>query len=141
MGAPMKVTPTEVYDEIKSNGKITKDELAKIFNVCPDTISKKLRLLRKDGSPVLFDEEGLFILNKIKNKTEAEMYSKYLNWLIKTMYGISICGEPAKPLIIQSREYLKKAFTKDELKYLGNMAMSISKIAAYVEMEREMFEE
>jgi predicted ArsR family transcriptional regulator len=55
-GRPMKVTPAEVLDRIEQSGRITVEELAAILDVTPDTVRKKLRILRGDGfSSILTD--------------------------------------------------------------------------------------
>lgn len=138
MSRPQKVTALEVLDEINGNGRITKAELANKFDVCPETISNKLRTLREDDEPILFDQDGFFILNDIETIEDIDSLKKYNKWILHTMIGIAKCGKITKPLIQYNKEKLKELLSPKERKQLARYTAQVSNLLNYIEIEDEL---
>ena len=137
MGRPLKVTPLEVLEKIKYEGSTTKLELAREFKVCGATIGNRLKDLRNDSEPVLFDVDGLFILEGIENITDLNRLEKYRDWIMKTLIGVLKCSKPVKPLSIQAKEKFKELTTKDERREFRKFFLQMEKMVDYLEIEEE----
>jgi hypothetical protein len=136
-GRPKKVTAQEILDILGEN-TYTKSELAEMFNVCYATISSRLKELRNDSEPIFFDNEGIFLLNSIDDEEDKERMMKYFNWLLGAFKGISRCGNPTRPLMLESKKWIKKHLGKDERKQLALYTMQVNRMIDYVNMEEDL---
>jgi DNA-binding MarR family transcriptional regulator len=134
----MKVTPAEVLDRIEQSGRITVEELAAILDVTPDTVRKKLRILRGDGEKILFDSDGLFLLPHVESEADATAVRNYLQWLIGVARSIIICGKPTKPLLLEAKKSLRATLTSDERKLMANNMVMLTRLIDYISMDEEM---
>lgn len=138
IGRPQKVTPNEILEHLKAVEGSTKEELAEIFDVCKQTIGKKLKALREDAEPVFFDDNGYFLLESIENDEDHRRMEKYFKWIIGAMAGVAKCGNPTKPLMIESKKWIKKHLGKDERKNLALYTMQVNRMIDYVNMEEDL---
>ena len=137
MGRHQKVTAQEVLDQLNNNEYITKHQLANIFECTPITISKRLRELRECGEKILHNLKGLFILDEIKTEEDYVAWKKWDKWLHGAINGIVKCGKPTKPLVLQSKKYLK-SLPKHERKLLTKSIVQTARLLDYIEMEEEL---
>lgn len=138
MGRPQKVTAQEILEAIQSNGNITKAELANIFDVCNATIRSRLSELRDDGEGIFHNTEGLYIMKSIIDDDDREAFEKYLKWLLGTFKGLAKCGKVTKPLLLESKIYMKEQLTKQERKMLTNYTAQVNRILTNIELEDEL---
>ena len=138
MSRPQKVTGQEILEAIQENGTITKSELAHIFDVCNATIRKRLVELREDGEGLFHNTEGLYIMESITDDVDREAFEKYLKWLLGTFKGIAKCGKVTKPLLIESKTYMREQLTKQERKMLTNYTAQVNRILTNIELEDDL---
>jgi len=138
MSNRQKVTAQEILEAIQENGIITIKELANIFNVAGDTIRKRIKELRADGESLLHNENGLYIMESMVNAEDRLAFEKYLNWLLKSFSGIARCGKVSKPLLLESKKYMKEQLTKQERKMLTNYTAQVNRILSNLELEDEL---
>ena len=138
MGRPEKVTAQEILETIQDNGSITVAELIEIYKVCPATIRKRLQKLRDDGESIFHNENGLFIMESIDNEEDRIVFEKYLKWLLGAFKGLAKCGKVTKPLLIESKRYLKESLSAQERKQLTNYTAQVNRILSNIELEEEM---
>lgn len=138
MGRPQKVTPLEVLDEIRDLGRTTKQEVADRLNVCTATIGSRLKDLRDNGDPVLFDNDGLFFLDGIESVSDIEALAKYRDWIIKTLIGTARCSKPVKPLTLEFREKFKELTTRQERVEFKKFFNSMGRLVEYLVIDDEV---
>lgn len=134
----MKVTPQEIKEMLEKE-QYTKSELADIFNVCKETISNKLRELRKDGEPIIHTSNGLLILTKenLSDEEISDSFRVFIEWIMKIMKGMMICAKPVKPLLPMLRRSLKDSMSPEERKHLTESCVKIKGLLDYIETEEE----
>lgn len=137
MGRNLKVTNQEVLEKIKEEGSTTKLRLANEFDVCPATISSRLKTLREDSEPIFFDEEGLFFFDGIESITDIERLEKYRDWVTKTLIGVVRCSKPIKPIAIEFKEKFKELTTREERTEMKRFFLKMEKMIEYLEVDEE----
>ena len=138
MSRPQKVTAQEILETIEDNGSITCSELASIFDVCNATIRKRLSELREDGEGLFHNTSGLYIMKSIVDDKDREAFEKYLKWLLGTFKGIAKCGKVTKPLLLESKLYMREQLTKQERKMLTNYTAQVNRILTNIELEDDL---
>lgn len=133
-----RITAQEVLEAIQNNNGITKDQLADFFEVSSDTIAKRVSELRDDSEKILHNSDGYFYLGQISTNEEAKEFEKYSKWIMGMLKGIAKCGKITKPLLLQSREYIKTQLTKQERKMLTNYTSQVSRIISAIDLEDEL---
>jgi homoaconitase/3-isopropylmalate dehydratase large subunit len=133
-----KVTANEVMEAIQDNGSLTISELMDIFSVSDSTIKSRLRELRESGESLFHDSNGLFIMDHISTAEEKESFDKYLKWMIGAFKGLARCGKPTKPLLLESKKYLREQLTKNERKMLSQYTGQINRIVDMIAFEEEL---
>ena len=137
-GRKEKVTPFQVLGEVRRHHRITKAQLAETFDVCPETISSKARRLRKDGEPIIFDGDGYFIFDRIRNDQGLESIKQYMEWTVNTLSGVADCGRPIKSILMDSREYLSHKLSSTQRRSLGQFCGFIKGIVDHIEIQNEL---
>ena len=138
-GRPLKVSSSEILTGIPDKkDRVTVDELAKAFGCSSVTVRSRLRTLRECGEKIIFDTGGLFILQEIQNEADEELYKNYLKWLINAIRGVAICGNTAKPILLESKDYIKTKLTDDERKKVKTTLKVIVGLLDYIDFEKEM---
>jgi len=138
MSNKQKVTAQEILETIQENGNITKAELAKIYDVCAATIGKRLNVLREDGEGLFHNSHGFYIMESIENKEEEEAFGKYLKWVWGAFKGLAKCGKVTKPLLLESKKYMREQLTKQERKMLTNYTAQVNRILTNIELEDDL---
>jgi len=138
MGRNQKVTSQEVFEEIKDRGTVTKSELADTFNVCPQTICNKLKILRKDGEKIIHDRDGIFYLDAIVDEESLRRFQNYEKWVFETLKGLAICAKPTKQIWKDSSEYLKLNFDKATRRQIKKYHLNQLRLLDYAELEEEL---
>ena len=138
MSRQQKVTAQEILETIQDNGSVTCSELADIFDVCNATIRKRLSELREDGEGLFHNSSGLYIMNSIQSDENREAFEKYLKWLLGTFKGIAKCGKVTKPLLIESKLYMKEQLSKAERKMLTAYTAQVNRILTNIELEDDL---
>jgi len=124
-------------EEIRDQTRTTKSRLADKFDVCPATIGSRLKDLRENGDPVIFDEDGLFIFEGIENVSDIEVLAKYRDWIIKTLIGTARCSKPIKPLTLEFREKFKELTTRQERVEFRKFFNSMGRLVEYLVIDDE----
>ena len=140
MGRKQRITPYQVLDKINGRKRITVSKLAELLECTPETIKKKLRTLREDGEKILFDSNGLTVLNDISGEKDIALFEENQNWFLKSMRGIALCAKPIRLLLPEARAYLK-ALPREERKLIQNIAKEatrLDRIADYINLEEEL---
>lgn len=140
MGRKQKVTCSQVMETVEDREHIIIDELADMYKVCPATIRTRLRELRNTGEPIFFDQKGLFILDNIKNKKQADQFKKYTLWVVKTLRGLITTGKPAIKLQMEWKRSLKEIMDKKERMILTSNLTMMTRLLDYISIEDEMEE-
>ena len=138
MGSHKKVTAQEILDEIGNNGSLTIGELANIFDVCRATVRSRVNELREDGEGIFHNKDGLFIMKAIVEKKDQDAFEKYLKWLLGAFKGIAKCGKVTKPLLLESKVYMREQLTKSERKVLTNYTAQVNRILSNIEFEDDL---
>ena len=74
----------------------------------------------------------------ITDDIDKEAFEKYLKWLLGTFKGIARCGKGTKPLLIESKTYMREQLTKQERKMLTNYTAQVNRILTNIELEDEL---
>ena len=130
-----KVYPSEILEILKSQQRCTRSYLAEAFGCSQVTISLKIRELRECGEKIYFDKDGFFLLDKIRDNEEHESIKLYGEWIIKTVAGVLKCGDSLKPLLQQSKEYLKLNMNAEERKELKKAVQKINGLLEYASLD------
>jgi len=138
MSRSQKVTAQEILEKIQSEGIITCSELAKTFDVCTDTIKKRLGELRSDGEGLFHNSNGLYIMNSIVEDEDRESFEKYLKWLLGTFIGIAKCTKVTKPILLESKKYMREQLTRKERKRLVDCTAQVNRILINIELEDDL---
>jgi len=136
-----KVTAQEIIEAIQEKENITKKELAEIFSVCVGTVEKRLKELRADGEGLFHNENGLYFMDSIVSKEDQAEFEKYLKWLLGAFKGLATCGKVTKPLLLESKKYLREQLTRKERQALTNYTAQVNRILSNIMLEQEMEEE
>ena len=140
MGRNKKVTAQEVIEQIAHDGQITIESLAKIYNVCSETIRNRLRELRQDGAPIFFDANGLFIIEDLVDESNITSFQKYTKWVLSTLIGVSKCGAPSRAVMLEYKKQLRELMTKEERGILTKNMTVITRMLDYIQIDEEMEE-
>jgi len=137
MDRRVKVWPSQVDEAIAESDRITIGQLAKQFDVTPDTIRTKLRALRHDGEPIIHDGNGLFKMDKVRNAKDADAIRRYVDWVLSATRGVLSCGAVTKPLIAETKRQLREKLTKEERATLAGQTMLLTRLLDYVTVDEE----
>ena len=135
----VKVTPEEVRQEI-TNGFHTAAGLADMFDVCKDTIKKKIKTLREDNEPIIHTTDGYILIDKewLKDEDNAVALEQYTLWIIKTLKGLRPLANPVRPLLPQMRKTLALNMSREERHELMSNCAKITALLAFTEVEEEV---
>ena len=139
-GRNRKVTPEEIRSTLEANGVTTVEKLAKIHNVTPPTIRRRLKELRDDGIAILPTQQGVMYID-IKNgltKEESELTYNSGTWIIGEIIGLSKIGNVTKRPLIQVKKVLK--LEKDEIVKIKRNLSILNSFISMIDIERELLE-
>ena len=134
----LKITPQEVLEEIQNHNTTTKQELSEKFDVCKETISRKLRVLRGNGEKIIHDSNGLFYLDEIVDDATLEAFVKYEAWNRASINGNKLCMKPAKQIWKDSKQYLLENMDVKTRRQLKKYHMDQMRLLDYMEIEEEL---
>ena len=139
-GRNRKVTPEEIRSTLEANGVTTVEKLAKIHNVTPPTIRRRLKELRDDGIAILPTQQGVMYIDIKNGLTEEESELTYNSgtWIIGEIIGLSKIGNVTKRPLIQVKKVLK--LEKDEIVKIKRNLSILNSFISMIDIERELLE-
>ena len=139
-GRNRKVTPEEIRSTLEANGVTTVEKLAKIHNVTPPTIRRRLKELRDDGIAILPTQQGVMYIDIKNGLTEKESELTYNSgtWIIGEIIGLSKIGNVTKRPLIQVKKVLK--LEKDEIVKIKRNLSILNSFISMIDIERELLE-
>lgn len=132
-----RVTAQEVKEMLEENSPLTKAQMAYSKECTTATIGNKLRVLRRDGEPIIHSDQGLTLLTKemLKDPEVAETLDNYTKWMMGTFKGLINCIKPIKPLLPTLKRALKENFSPEERRALTKHHAGIVALLTYVEVD------
>lgn len=142
MGRKAKILPVEILDTLKSNGQMTREQIAEEHDCCPSTIGRKVKELIHDGENIGFNQYGYFLLNKgdIQSQEDAEMAMAWTNRVITVLKGWAKRGNNHKSIAIESRKRLGNELDREERKILKQQLLLINRVVDAIDLDEELGE-
>jgi len=131
-----KIYPSQVEDFLRGKGAITIRSLATYFECRPETIRKKLAILRKEGLPVLPTAEGNILAERVQDEETAKLVLDSSMWLVRCLMGNARIASIAKKPILQARRI--KALSPEDRKQLRQTLLMITHAIDMVEIDEEL---
>jgi biotin operon repressor len=138
MGRPQRITPYEVLESLKRGKCMTRAQLAQEHECTEQTIRSKVRQLRNDGEKIIFNQNGLFMLDEITNENELKEFKDYEQWASSTIKGLIQCMKPSRQIWKDSIQYLRIHFDAATRKQLKKYHLSRIRFLEYAEIEDEL---
>ena len=133
----MKVTPEQVLDSLTEDGPLTVERLAGEFDVSPQTIKKRLRILRKDGTCIVHNGEGLQVVTKdTVTEENADTIRDNIAWMWSLVRSMADFGKTLKKPLISARKILK--LTRDERAAVKRTLLQIGRVIDAVDVDEDM---
>lgn len=144
MGRNKKITAKEVLEILMIN-QIEKKKIAKILEVTPKTVGKRVRELRDDGILIIQNQNGLAVIDKEKvvdDEDIREMLRLWMQkWLLPIFNSFITCANPTRPLLPTLKKTLRESLSSEERKELSMSCSRIKGLIDYVEAEKEAEED
>jgi hypothetical protein len=135
----IKVTPDEVKEKLEDSPKhITIAELSEAFDVTPETIRKKLRVLRADGETIIHDGNGICLLDSVEDLADAGMVWDFMRWCLAVGKGITVCLVPIKQHLPQTKRLLRERMSPEERHELAASIVRVKGLLEQAEIEDEL---
>lgn len=131
-----KIYPSQVEDFLKENGVTTIGELAAYFECTPNTIRRKLAILREEGAPVLPTNRGIILANKVQGEDMAILVLKSAYWLVRTLMSLARIASITKKPLLEARKI--KALSPEDRKQLRQTLLMITHSIDMVEIDEEL---
>jgi biotin operon repressor len=142
MGRNETHTAEEVNEilEDQNGGNITVAEIAKRLECTPQTVRTKLRKLRVNGEPILYDKDGLYKMLSVESREDIYRVEKYHELIVRCLIGLARCGGVTKPLLLEAKKIIREKLSLNERKQLAAHTSAMTRMLDVINTEEE-FEE
>jgi DNA-binding Lrp family transcriptional regulator len=136
MGRRAKVQPGQVKDFLQENGNaITVAEIAKYFGICEETVRRLLRILRKEGNPIIPTREGILNCQEIKDEGDASLVKDYGVWLMALLVSLSQYASISKRPLIQARKMLE---LEEDRKKIRETLVMLTRVIDIIDIDHQL---
>lgn len=132
------IYPGQIEAFLKENNKAVPIwKIAKEFGCTPDTIKKKLRILRHEGKPILPTPEGILFADKIQDIERAKLIKDTGTWLGTMLIILAEIGDLAQKPLLQARKLLE---SKEDRKKIREILLMLTRMIDIIDIDHQLEE-
>jgi len=139
-GRKQSVTKEEIFDYLSDKRWHTKLEIAASYEVCPSTVSKRIKELVIDGWGIITGSLGYMLTEPadITDEDMARAIERMVNYMVGIVARQALNAKPMKRLMAAARKMLPK--TKDERMIVRKYLVQLTHLIDWQESEDEDIE-
>lgn len=139
MGREAEVLPSDVLTILQNNRSATRAEIARELECSIGTVSRKISELVKDGEPIGFNKQGLFIQDKnVMSDTDADQARAWINRIFNSLKMWAQRGNNHKAIAIEARKRIAKELTRDERNKLRGELLLITRVIDATNLDEDL---
>jgi hypothetical protein len=121
----------------RKKGNLEATQLEMSFDCSPDTIRRKLRILRKEGKSILPTPEGIIDAEKVKDEDRAKLIKDTGTWLGQMLTIIIEIGKVSHRPLLKANKLLE---SKEDRKHIRETLLMLTRAIDVIDVDHQLEE-